>query len=210
MSKINLEESRRNFLAKALPTGAFFCLGCKGLVASPSLLGGQSALGQKPRYLEDAGLTAEGVYKFSYGYFLPYLENIGKSLGREKLLDLIKTAGAEIYTQLVPILAKDLPTRDPKSLAKLVADFMAGTPIYQQAFTYKITELTDRVYEATYSHCLPAKVFREMNAADFGYAFECSPAHVLAKVFNPKMKLINPKNLMKGDSVCIERFVLDA
>jgi hypothetical protein len=48
-----------------------------------------------------------------------------------------------------------------------------------------------------------------MNAADFGYAFECSPAHTLAKVFNPKMTLLNPKNLMKGDSVCIERYVLE-
>jgi hypothetical protein len=44
-----------------------------------------------------------------------------------------------------------------------------------------------------------------MNAADFGYTFECSPTHALAKAFNPKMKLINSKNLMKGDSVCIER-----
>jgi hypothetical protein len=52
-------------------------------------------------------------------------------------------------------------------------------------------------------------VFREMNAADIGFAFECSPARALAKAFNPKMKWINPKNLMKGDSVCIERFVLE-
>ena len=87
---------------------------------------------------------------------------------------------------------------------------MTGTSIYRQAFTFEITELTDKVYEATYSQCLPAKVFREMNAADFGYAFECSPAHALAKAFNPKMTLLNPKNLMKGDSACIERYVLEA
>ena len=65
-------------------------------------------------------MTAEGVYNFAYGYFLPFLENMGNSLGREKILDLIKKAGAEMYTQLTPILAKDLPSRDPKSLAKLI------------------------------------------------------------------------------------------
>jgi hypothetical protein len=205
----NLVEGRRQFLAKALPAGAIFCLGCKGLMASPALLGNQEIAGKKPKYLEDAGMTAEGVYQFAYGYFLPFLENIGNSLGREKLLDLIKKAGADIYTQLTPILAKDIPSRDPKSLAKLIGDFMTGTSIYRQAFTFEITELTDKVYEATYSQCLPAKMFREMNAADFGYAFECSPAHTLAKVFNPKMTLLNPKNLMKGDSVCIERYVLE-
>ena len=209
MLEKNLVEGRRQFLAKALPAGAIVCLGCTGLMASPALLGGQEIAGKKPKYLEDAEMTAEGVYQFAYGYFLPFLENMGNSLGREKILDLIEKAGAEIYTQLTPVLAKDLPGRDPKSLAKLIGDFMTGTSIYRQAFTFEITELTDKVYEATYSQCLPAKVFREMNAADFGYAFECSPAHALAKAFNPKMKLINPKNLMKGDSVCIERYVLE-
>ena len=210
MSKKDLDEGRRRFLARALPAGAVFCLGCKGLMASPNFLGSPPGAGQKPGYLGDARMTAEEVYKFAYGYFLPFLENMGNSLGREKLLELIKKAGAEIYTQLTPVLAKDLPDRDPKSLAKLIGDFMTGTPIYRQAFTYEITELTDKVYEATYSQCLPARVFREMNAADIGYALECSPAHTLAKAFNPKMKLINPKNLMKGDSVCIERYVLEA
>ncbi len=210
MSKKSLEEGRRQFLAEVLPAGAVFCLGCKGLMASPGFSGSPAGTGQKPKYLEDAGMTAEEVYKFAYGYFLPFLENMGKSLGREKLLDLIQKAGAEIYTQLTPVLAKDLPSRDPRSLAKLISDFMMGTPIYRQAFTFEITELTDNVYEATYSRCLPAMVFREMNAADIGFAFECSPAHALAKAFNPKMRLMNPKSLMKGDSVCIERYVLEA
>ena len=38
MLKKNLVEGRRQFLARALPAGAIFCLGCKGLMASPALL----------------------------------------------------------------------------------------------------------------------------------------------------------------------------
>jgi len=64
------------------------------------------------------------------------------------------------------------------------------------------------VYETKYTLCLPAKILREMNAADIGYALECSPADAFVKAFNPKMKSIIVKNIMKGDSVCIERIVL--
>jgi hypothetical protein len=89
MPEKNLVEGRRQFLARALPVGAIFCLGCKGLIASPTPLGSQEIAGKKPKYLEDAGMTAEGVYNFAYGYFLPFLEHMGNSLGREKILDLI-------------------------------------------------------------------------------------------------------------------------
>ena len=209
MSQKNLVEGRRQFLAKALPAGAVFCLGCKGLVAAPDLRGSPWTPSQKPKYLEDVGMTAEDVYKFTYGYFLPILGTMGKELGRGRVLELLEKAAAENYTQLVASLANNYPARDLKSLAKLISDFMTSAPIYQKAFAYEVTELTDKVYETKYTQCLPARVFREMNAADMGYAIECYPAAALAKVFNPKIKLTNPKNLMKGDNVCIERFVLD-
>lgn len=208
MSQKNLDEGRRQFLAKALPAGAVFCLGCKGLMASPDFLGSRQTPGQKPGYLEDAGMTAEDVYKFAFGYFLPFLEAMGKDLGRGKLLDMLGKAAAENYTQLVASMAKDYPGRDMKSFAKMIDSYMS-IPIYKRAFAFEVTELTDRVYEVKYTQCLPAKIFREMNAADIGYALECSPADAFAKAFNPKMKLTNPKNLMKGDSFCLERFVLD-
>jgi hypothetical protein len=34
---------------------------------------------------------------------------------------------------------------------------------------------------------LPGKILREMNAADLGYALECSSADAMVKAFNPKM-----------------------
>jgi hypothetical protein len=49
-----------------------------------------------------------------------------------------------------------------------------------------------------------------MGAADIGYALECSGSEPAAKTFNPRIKASNPTNMMKGDSSCIERFVLEA
>jgi hypothetical protein len=78
-----------------------------------------------------------------------------------------------------------------------------------KAFQYEIAENTDKVFEFKVTECLPARVCREMNAADIVYALECAPSDAMAKSFNPKMRVENPKNLMKGDSFCIERFVLE-
>lgn len=197
MSQKDPVEGRRRFLTEALPAGALFCLGCKGLAAS-----------QKPSYLEDAGMTVEDVYKFSFGSIVPILESMGKDLGREKLLRLLEKASAENYAQMVAAMAKDYPSRDMKSFVKMMDAFMAGMPVFQKSLAYEVTEFTDKVYETKYTLCLPAKILREMNAADIGYALECSPADAFVKAFNPKMKSTIVKNIMKGDSVCIERIVL--
>ena len=199
MSHKNPVEGRRRFLTEALPAGALFCLGCKGLTAA-----------QKPRYLEDSGMTVEDVFKFSYGYLVPILKSMEKDIEKEKLLKLLEKAGADNYTQMVNAMAKDYPNRDMKSFVKMMDAFMASVPIYQKSFAYEVTEFTDKVYEAKYTLCLPAKVLREMNAADIGYALECSSSDAMVKAFNPKMTASFLKNIMKGDSVCIERIVFSA
>ena len=197
MSHKSPVEGRRRFLTEALPAGALFCLGCKGLAAS-----------QKPSYQENSGMTVEDVYKFSFETIVPILESMGKDLGREKLLKLLEKASAENYTQMITAMAKDYPSRDMKSFVKMMDTFMAGMPVFQKSMAYEVTEFTDKVYETKYTLCLPAKILREMNAADIGYALECSPADAFVKAFNPKMKSTIIKSIMKGDSVCIERIVL--
>jgi len=199
MSHKNPVEGRRRFLTEALPAGALFCLGCRGLAAA-----------QKPRYLEDSRMTAEGVFKFSYGNLVSVLKSMEKDIGKEKLLQLLEKASAANYTQMVTALAKEYPSRDLKSFVKMMDAMMASEPIFQKAFAYEVTEFTDKVYEAKYTLCLPAKVLREMNAADIGYALECSSSDAMVKAFNPKMTASFLKNIMKGDSVCIERIVLSA
>jgi hypothetical protein len=75
----------KRFLTEALPAGALFCLGCKGLAAA-----------QEPGYLEDSRMTVQDVFRFSYGHLVPILEFMGKDIGKEKLPKLLETAGADI------------------------------------------------------------------------------------------------------------------
>jgi len=205
----SLQLSRRKFLSRDFPAGTLLCLGCQSMFAATMALGGQQASPQKPKYAQNSGMTSEEVFRFTFGYCVPLFQNLQKKLGSKKFIELLTKASADNMSEVVTSMAKDYPTRDPKALGDLVQNYLS-TPPFDKAMTYETVEKSDKAFEVKYSECLMAKLYREMNAADIGYAIECSPSGAVAKAFNPKMKLTNPKNLMKGDSVCIERFVLEA
>jgi len=204
----NLASSRREFLLNVLPAGSLFCLGCKNLSAVPSIYGEHQSTSQKPKFLEDSGMNVEDVYKFAYGTFVPVYQIMAKNMGREKFLEMLGKASSENMAQFVASIAKDSPKRDMTAFADLMEKVLGSFP-YSKALTYEVVEKTEKVFETKYAECLMAKVFREMNAADIGYAFECYPSEAVARAFNPKMKSIFIKNLMKGDDVCIERITLE-
>jgi len=199
---------RRQFLTNILPTGALLCLGCNNLLALPYTFSNKKKLGQEPKYLEDSGMSVKDVYTFAYETFLPVYQNMANSVGREKFLEMLKKASSENMSQMVSSMAKDMPARDMKAFADLVLGYMSAPP-FNKALVFEVVENSEKALELKFSECLPAKLFREMNAADIGYAFECYPSASVARAFNPKMKLRNPKNLMKGDDICIERYELE-
>ena len=199
---------RRQFLTKTLPLGTLFCLGCENLLALPTILGGAQASGQKAKFLDDSGMTVEDVYKLGYGFFVPLLQTLAKEVGREKFVRMVEKASAENAAFMIAGAAKDLPRRDLKAFAGFMQSWMS-TPPFDKAFTYEFVENTDKVLEMKVTECLPARIWREANAADIGYALECSGSDAIAKAFNPKMKGLGVKNMLKGDSFCIERFVLE-
>jgi len=204
----NLASSRREFLLNVLPAGTLFCLGCKSLSAVPSTYGERQSTSQKPKFLEDSGMNVEDVYKFAYGTFVPVYQIMAKNMGREKFLEVLKKASSENMANFVASLAKDSPKRDMMAFADLIVSVLGSFP-YNKALTYEIVEKTEKVFEIKYTQCLMAKVLREMNAADIGYAFECYPSDAVARAFNPNMKSVFVKNLMKGDEACIEHISLE-
>jgi len=204
----NLASSRREFLLNVLPAGTLFCFGCKGLLASSNLDGQQEGTSQKHKFLEDSGMSVEDVYKFAYGTSIPIYQIMAKNIGREEFLEVLKKASSENIAQFVTSMAKDSPKRDMAAFADLIMNVLNSFP-YNKALTFEIIEKTEKVFETKYTECLMAKLYREMKAEDIGYAIECYPGDTLVKAFNPKMSATNPKNLMKGDDVCIERFTLE-
>jgi L-2-amino-thiazoline-4-carboxylic acid hydrolase len=199
----HVDTARRHLLTTTFPLATVACLGC-GSVAAQTL-----APGSGGKFSQDTGMTAEETYAFFYGSFIPTLQSLAKSLGPERFIRELTKAASDNTGQTIAAMAKDLPARDLKAFSKLLKSILDAPP-YNKALTYEVAEDNARVLEIKYTECLPAKLFRAMNAAEIGYALECAGSAAAAKAFNPKIEASNPKNLMKGDAYCVERFELQA
>ena len=197
----DLDGTRRHLLTTTLPLAAVACLGC-GRAAAQAASGVSTG-----KFSQNPGMTAEEMYAFFYGSFIPPLQALAKSMGSDRFIRELTKAAGDNTAQAIAAMAKDLPARGMKAFSTLLRGLLDAPP-YDKAVTYEVTEESARVLELRYAECLPAKLLRSMNAADIGYALECSGSAAAAKAFNPKMEAQNPKNLMKGDAYCIERFVL--
>ena len=198
MSKQILISSRRQFLTRTVPAGALACLGCKGLFAGP---------GQENKFSENPGITTEEMFRLFYGMSIPVMQILARDFGRDKLIKGLEKASAENWSKMMATMAKDLPKRDMKAFVELTEGMMAAAP-FNKAFAYEVVESSDKIFLEKVTQCLPAILWREANAADLGYALECSSVDAQAKAFNPKMKGEILKSLMKGDSFCLARFEL--
>ena len=203
MSERDVDAGRRQLLTTALPLATMACLGCRRLAAQSLAPGGGN------RFLERTGMTTEETYAFFYATFIPVLQSLSREMGPERFLTALTKAAGENMVQTFTPMLKDLPVRDMKALAGVYQGILSAPPS-NNALTYEITEQSDKALELRFTACLPAKLLRAMNAADIGYAIECSTGPAAVKIFNPKMVAANPKNLMKGDSICIERIELQA
>ncbi len=202
----NFVSNRREFLKNVLPAGTLFCLGCSHLLAKPNPVDKQEIPAKKHKFLEDSGMTVEEVFKFAAENFVPYLQNLADEIGKEKFIEMLKKVSFEHTEKFIGSVTKDLPKKDMAALADFMTSFLNSSP-YNKALTYEFTEKSDKVLEVKFTECLWAKVFREVNASDIGYAIHCYPIDAWARAFNPKIKGTLPKNLMEGQDVCIVRFV---
>jgi hypothetical protein len=207
MKNSNLASSRRQFLFNILPAGTMLCLGCSNLFALPISEDKKRASTEKHKFLEDSGMTVEEVFQYAYrDNFVPYMQAIAKDIGEEKFITMLKKTASANAAQMMRGMTKDLPKKDFAVFNDFLKNILNAFP-YKNALVSEIVEETDKVIELRHKECLFAKTFLEANAADIGYATQCHPSDAMVRAFNPKIRVDNPKNFMKGDEVCIERFV---
>jgi hypothetical protein len=204
--KNQFDSGRRKFLTRQLPAGALMCLGCKNLLAATNLQREAQVAIQTTKYQQNSGMTTEEVFKFAYGYSLPVFQYMEKQIGKEKLIELLKGASAENSEAIMRSFTKGVPG-NMKALSDMMKTMLSSPP-YNNAFSYTITEESENVLEMKYTECPVARFYLEKNASDIGYAIECSSTDKMVKAFNPKMEAKSIKNMMKGDDVCIERYIL--
>jgi hypothetical protein len=201
----NLASSRREFLLGILPAGTLLCFGCGDLLAMPDKQEAQKPAEEKHKFLEDSEMSFQEVFNYAYGGFAGLMKYLGNEIGRDKLIEMIKNNSDEGFKQVAQMLSKERKHVD-------FATFRArrrktGSRFDDHTLTFAIIEDTDKAQEFKITECLWAKTFRDLDAADIGYAYVCYGDFAMAWVNNPKIRLIRTKTLMQGHDCCNHRYV---
>ena len=210
----NSPTCRRSFLLNVLPAGSMFCLGYGSLSA---MAGGQHTKKtdeKRHRFLEDSGLTMREAFRFAYRWtYIPMMEALAAQVGREKLIELIKEATAAYWSQRTRSMAQRLAKKDLAAFFSWdILDTALDNTEHREHFwslanSPQTIEETPKSYEMKVSECLWAQTFREANAGDIGFASICYGDEAIAAAFDPRLKLIRTKALMRGDDCCHFRWV---
>ncbi|HWQ53190.1 MAG TPA: L-2-amino-thiazoline-4-carboxylic acid hydrolase [Bryobacteraceae bacterium] len=197
-----LTVSRRGLFA-ILHAGAAGCLGCARAAACASQP-------QPPQaghsWTEKADMTWEELFRFAYQKdLIPVLKALAGQVGRDQFVRMLQDAGDSVVrTKMAgrPPVVRDLVT--------FASNMKNMPPVIQHALDAEILEASPEAFEYRVNRCLWAKVFRDGDAGDIGYAMVCYPDYAVARGLNPKLKLIRTRTLMQGADSCSLRYVMEA
>jgi len=136
------------------------------------------------------------------------MEALEAEIGKERFLEMLEKAGWKLYEESIKSQFRDLKIRDVDSL---IANFwapMQKSRLWSHTLPIEIIKQSPSEGVVKMSACLVAKVFRENDAGDIGYAAICHADYAVANAFNPKIKLVRNKCLMKGDDYCYFEYSL--
>jgi hypothetical protein len=199
--------SRRAFLSNVIPAVAVSCFGCKPLIADCWQDNPGSDLQQE--FLVDSNMNYQQVFNFAFkSWYIRYMKGLAEEIGKEKFLEILKNTGWKLYQESIKKSFGHLKKRDVESL---IANFwapMQKSRLWSHCLPVEIIKQTSTEGLVKMSRCLVAKVFRDNDAADIGYAGICHADFAVADAFNPKIKLVRNNCLMKGDNHCLFEYTL--
>lgn len=156
-------------------------------------------------WTDKADMTWEEIFRFAYQKdLIPLLKELGERIGREKWTALLRDASDEVVRKKTARRPHSTP-----DLMTLAAGMQKMSPLMQHALDAEIVEMSPEAFEYRVKKCLWAKVFRDGDAADIGYAMVCYPDYSVARSLNPKLRLIRTQTLMEGRDSCSLRYVME-
>jgi hypothetical protein len=209
-SKSSNEVHRRDFITKSLACGAFVGMGCPGWLAMNFRGSVASPVQAEHRFQTVSDYTYEQVFNFAFkNWYIRYIKGLEAEIGKEKFLEILKKVGWTLYEESTKRNFRDLKKRDVESL---IANFwapMQKSRLWSHTLPIEIIKQSPSEGIVRMPGCLVAKVFRDNDAADIGYAAICYADFAVAKTFNPQIKLTRNTCLMKGDDCCLFEYTLD-
>jgi len=145
--------------------------------------------------------TYEQAYRWRAQLYADRMNRIAGHFGREILIEVLKKSTEGYYSSIA--------SYEPgNTLQGFVKPFYMDES-YKAILTCEVIENREDFVSFRFTECLNAKVFRELKAADIGYATLCHGDEAWARAYNPKIRFIRTKTLMDGDDCCDHCYILE-
>jgi len=178
---------RRHFIARSCALGTSLCFGCAHLFSSANAQEVKTVKSLPDKYSQNAGMSYEQVFNFTYRESLiPLLVSISKQMGRDKCIELLKSATNEVYSQ------PDYMSRYRSNLPEQFWNDVLNLEVVENTPNLRIFKITK---------CLWAQTFREADASDIGYALLCYGDYASARLNNEKLE--RETTLMQSHEYCL-------
>jgi len=187
-----MHQSRRLFITKSIPVCTLGCLGLSQVFASAN----NPDIMKKPvhKFNKKTGYTYEQAYRFRARLYADRMKRIAGYLGHDNLVDALKKSTEDYYTSIATY-------KPENTLQDFVRPFYEDEG-YKTILTIEVIENREDLVSWRVTECLNAKVFRELDAAEIGYATLCYGDEAWAKAFNPNIQFSRTKTLMEGYDCC--------
>ncbi len=199
------DSNRREFFQKLLPLG---CIACLNPSAVCRAMAAQDGMKDADTFKADSQMTYEQVYDFVFKQnLIPHFTAIGRSIGEEKLIAILKDSISKRSFQAAAQWASGIKTPDLKSYTEWMRK---PDRFFQHVVAYSIVEDTPETVELKVTKCLWAKTFTDAKQGDLGYAAVCFGDYAHAAGFSKHLSMVRTKTLMQGDDSCNHRYIWKA
>ena len=147
-------------------------------------------------------LTYEQYIHACFDGIIQLAQELQQVLGPEKAFEITGNARVKYDLELVRKHLDGGQAFDSFEDFKRFMKKLHKSPLAKHLFTITYPKDTATEIEFHTTECLLAKVFRDMKAADLGYAMMCQPDFVTTPEYCPKVRLKRSKTLMQGDDCC--------
>jgi hypothetical protein len=192
--------ARRDFLASVGAAPICALAGCRLAQAAVQNLPHE---GSKHKFQNKSDMSFEQVFRFGFRPFVGILRVLSMQPGYESLLEVLPQVSSQLFAENT----RRRNTND-RSLQSFVGYLKNPDHFWKNVLTVEIVEDTPTIFGIKVTECLWARTFREVSAADIGYACICHPDFASAAAFNPKMRMERTKTLMQGQESCDHRWII--
>ena len=127
------------------------------------------------------------------------VRELEQTIGKEKAHEIVVRTAEKLAVEGIK---KGIEEEPVNSFEDFIRGRSSRGPISSHATSEELLEATSNTLVFNMTECLWAKTWKELNASDIGYLWNCKPDFAVVQAIHPRLKLKRTKTLMQGDDCC--------